>query len=121
MRNSIETFFDAWGLPDPAQRAAAIEASVAETAVYADPRSEGVLTGPKAITQYVSMFSANAPGWTAQVVKSDEVAGMTRVTVAFGGRTPDGNQMVQHGQYFADISGGKIIRMVGFVGTGAPE
>ena len=118
---AIETFFDAWGMSDDAERAKAIADSYADTGTYADPRSENVLTGPSAITDYVSMFSANAPGWTAKVVKSDTIAQHTRATVAFGGMGPDGNEMVQHGQYFVQTDGTKIISMVGFVGTGAPE
>ncbi|MEM9580578.1 MAG: nuclear transport factor 2 family protein [Pseudomonadota bacterium] len=121
MSTAIETFFDAWGLSDDAARRSSIEASFAGDGTYADPRSQGVLSGADAIAEYVNMFSANAPGWTAKVVKSDEIAGSVRATVAFGGTGPDGNEMVQHGQYFIDMNGGKIARMVGFVGTGAPE
>ena len=121
MTNSVETFFDAWGMAEDGARADAISSVFAESGTYADPRSDGVLTGATAITSYVNMFSANAPGWTAKVVKSDESGGLTRATVAFGGMGPDGSEMVQHGQYFVDMDGNKITRMVGFVGTGAPE
>ncbi|MEM7471834.1 MAG: nuclear transport factor 2 family protein [Pseudomonadota bacterium] len=121
MTTSVETFFSAWGMDDDAARADAIAASFAETGTYADPRSDGLLTGPAALATYVNMFSANAPGWTAKVVKSDEIAGTTRATVAFGGKGPDGAEMVQHGQYFVEVEAGKITRMVGFVGTGTPE
>jgi hypothetical protein len=119
--NPIEIFFDAWGMADDTARADAIASVYAEAGTYADPRSDGVLTGPTAIATYVNMFSANAPGWTAKLVKSDESAGLTRATIAFGGIGPDGTEMVQHGQYFAETDGGKITRMTGFVGTGAPE
>ena len=108
-------------MSDPDARTEAITAAFAPAGSYADPRSNGPLTGPSPIAEYVSMFSANAPGWTATVVKSDEIAGIIRATVAFGGKAPDGSDMVQHGQYFAELSDGKISRMVGFVGTGAPE
>lgn len=121
MTASIETFFDAWGMADDAARADAIASVYSDTGTYADPRNEGMLTGPVAISEYINMFSANAPGWTAKVVKSDETAGTVRATVAFGGKGTDGAEMVQHGQYFADLDAGKIARMVGFVGTGAPE
>jgi len=67
------------------------------------------------------MFSANALGWSASVIGSDTPAGMTRVTVAFGGMGPDGKQMVQLGQYFVETDGDLISRMVGFFGTGAAE
>ena len=51
------------------------------------------------------MFSANAPGWTAKVVKTDEVGGAVRATVAFGGMGPDGKEMVQHGAEQHHIGG----------------
>lgn len=121
MSELVETFFGAWGMDSDADRAAAIAGVYAENGSYADPRSPDMLTGAAAITAYVNMFSANAPGWTAKVVKSDEVAGMIRATIAFGGMGPDGTEMTQHGQYFTEITDGKITRMVGFVGTGAPE
>ena len=121
MTTRLETFFDAWGMADDAARSKAIITVYSADGTYADPRSPSTLVGPEAITEYVAMFSANAPGWTAKVVKTDETAGLLRATVAFGGQGPDGEQMVQHGQYFAEIADDKIIRMVGFVGTGAPE
>jgi len=121
MTDLIDSFFDSWGMADDAARAEAISSIYADQGSYADPRSSGVLTGPAAIAGYLNMFSANAPGWTAKVVKSDESAGLTRATVAFGGAGPDGQYMTQHGQYFVETDGGKITRMVGFVGTGAPE
>ena len=118
---AIETFFEAWGMADDGDRADAISASYAKGGTYADPRSPSVLTGPAEIAGYVNNFSANAPGWTARVVKSDTTAGHARVTVAFGGKGPDGSEMVQHGQYFVAMDGDKIASMTGFVGTGAPE
>lgn len=121
MTNPVDTFFGAWGMDDDTDRASAISACMTASATYADPRSGGLLAGTDAITTYVSMFSANAPGWSARVVKSDEIAGTRRVTVAFGGPGPDGSDMIQHGQYFIDFDDTRIARMVGFVGTGAPE
>ncbi len=120
MSDAITAFFDTWGLSDDDARATAIAAVYSETGSYADPRALEPMIGPAAIASYVNMFSANAPGWTAKVVKSDEIAGTHRATVAFGGKGPDGNEMVQMGQYFAEMSGGKITRMIGFVGTGEP-
>ena len=46
---------------------------------------------------------------------------MTRATVAFGGKGPDGDDMVQLGQYYVETEGNLISRMVGFVGTGKQE
>ncbi len=121
MARLIETFFDAWGMTDDAARLTAIASVYAEGGQYADPRSQGVLDGPTAIAGYVNRFSANAPGWTAKVVKSDETTGLSRITVAFSGPGPDGAEMVQLGQYFVETDNDKITRMTGFVGTGAPE
>jgi hypothetical protein len=121
MRDAVETFFGAWSMADANAQKAAIAGCYAPDGEYADPRSSGVLSGVASIAEYVSMFSANAPGWTATVVKDDESGGAMRVTVAFGGMGPDGSEMVQHGQYFVEFNGDTISRMIGFVGTGAPE
>ena len=117
----ITRFFDVWGMADAAQRASVLAEVLSETCVYADPRSPDGMTGPAAIADYVGQFSANAPGWTARVVKADDTNGLIRVTVAFGGTGPDGADMVQHGQYFARMDGDRIAELTGFVGTGAPE
>ena len=121
MATSVETFFSAWGTADAAQRKTSIEAAVAADVRYADPRAPDLITGVEALSEYVGMFSSNAPGWTAKVVKSDTVSGMDRATVAFGGKGPDGSDMVQLGQYFVEFEGDRIARLVGFVGTGEPE
>lgn len=121
MSESITTFFDAWGMSDDAVRLNAITAAFTADGSYADPRSPSMLKGPTAIAEYVNMFAANAPGWTAKVVNLSTTADIHRATVAFGGMGPDGKEMVQHGQYFADMDGDKIARLIGFVGMGAPE
>ena len=119
---AVHDFFEAWGMTDDAARLNAISGALADGAEYADPRAPEPLHGAEAIAEYVAMFSANAPGWTAKVVKEDTVAGCMRATVAFGGKGPDGSEMVQHGQYFAESgSDGKITKLIGFVGTGVPE
>ena len=87
-QQSIETFFGAWSETDADARLSAIVASCAANGTYADPRTPDPINGVEALAEYVGMFSANAPGWTAEVVKSDEIAGMTRATVAFGGKGP---------------------------------
>lgn len=121
MSDSFSTFFDAWGMADDAARLEAITAAYTADGTYADPRSPDALQGAEAIAGYVNMFSAGAPGWTAKVVNLSTIGKSHRATVAFGGMVPDGKEMVQLGQYFADMDGDKIARMVGFVGTGAPE
>ena len=121
MTDAIAAFFDAWGETEAAPRRAAIATAMAEGFTYIDPRAPDAITDLDGLSDYVGMFSANAPGWTAKVVKDDEKLGYVRATVAFGGMGPDGKEMVQHGQYFAQMTEGKIATLVGFVGTGAPE
>ena len=100
MSDCIETFFDAWQVDDAELRLAKIKSSVAETIRYNDPRTPETVIGIEALNSYVGMFSANAPGWTAKVIKSDSTADLTRVTVAFSGKGPDNSEQVQLGQYF---------------------
>lgn len=118
MSDSIATFFDAWQIEEPETQLATIKNAVTESIRYHDPRTPETLIGIEALSQYVAMFIANAPGWSAKVVKSDTIGDVTRVTVAFGGAGPDGNEQVQLGQYFVEKDGELVSRMVGFVGTG---
>lgn len=122
MTTPIDRFFSAWQLGDDTARAETMREVFAPDGVYADPRTPGTLTGPDEVTAHVAAFSANAPGWTARVVASGETAGMVRATVAFGGKGPDGTDMVQHGQYFVrSDAAGRITQMIGFAGMGIPE
>lgn len=121
MSDPITTFFDAWELEAASARFEKITNAVTENIQYDDPRTPEVIQGRQALTDYVGMFSASAPGWSAKVVKSDTTAGMFRATVAFVGMGPDGKDMVQLGQYFIEMNGDLISRMVGFVGIGEPE
>jgi hypothetical protein len=118
MSDCITTFFEAWQIEEAELRLAKISRSVTETIRYDDPRTPETVNGIAALNNYVGMFSANAPGWSAKVIKSDTVAGVTRVTVAFGGMGPDGSEQAQLGQYFVEKDGELVSRMVGFVGTG---
>ncbi len=118
MSDCITTFFDAWQIEDAEVRLAKLKASVTETVQYHDPRTPETLQGIAALHNYVGMFSANAPGWSAKVIKTDEIAGVSRVTVAFGGMGTDGSEQIQLGQYFVEQEGGLVSRMVGFVGIG---
>lgn len=113
----IETFFSAWSMAKPPERAATIESALATNATYADPRTEAPLEGPQAVADYVGMFTQMAPGASANVVKSDTIQNTARVTVAF--RMADGKE--QLGQYFVEPATGPITRMTGFVGAGTPE
>ena len=121
MSDPISTFFDAWQLESADERLKKITNAVTANIEYDDPRTPQTIKGISALNEYVGMFTANAPGWTATVVESDTIAGMTRATVAFGGGGADGKKMVQLGQYFVETDGELISRMVGFVGTGAQE
>lgn len=121
MSDSISAFFSAWEIEDPSTRLEEITSAVAKTIQYDDPRTPETLQGIDALSDYVGMFSASAPGWSAKVVKSDIIGGVSRVTVAFSGMGPDGIEKVQLGQYFIEKQGELIARMVGFVGTGEPN
>lgn len=121
MSDSIATFFEAWQIEDAADRTAKIASAVTENVRYDDPRTPESLSGLDALCNYVGMFSANAPGWSARVVASDATNGMIRATVAFGGKGPDGSDQIQYGQYFVEMDGELVSRMVGFVGTGQTE
>ncbi|WP_299075388.1 hypothetical protein [uncultured Paraglaciecola sp.] len=118
MSDCITTFFEAWQIEEAEPRLAKLYSSVTEAIQYDDPRTPETVNGIAAINSYLGMFSENAPGWSAKVIKTDTVAGVTRVTVAFGGVGPDGSEQVQLGQYFVEHDGDLISRMVGFVGTG---
>ena len=117
--SSLDTFFEAWALSDASARTAKIDAAISDGFTYSDPRSGARLSGLHAVAEYVGMFSANAPGWSAKVDTSDEVNGYHRAIVAFGGTGPDGSEMVQHGTYFAETDdAGKLVLLAGFVGKG---
>lgn len=118
MSNCIKTFFDAWQMIELEPRLAKITSAVIKDITYDDPRTPETLNGIDTLNNYVGMFSANAPGWLAKVVKSDTVGNVTRVTVAFSGVGADGNEQIQRGQYFIEKDGDLISRIVGFVGTG---
>jgi len=118
MSEKIADFFDAWALEAADARLEKIACAVSVDVEYDDPRTPETIKGVDALSEYVGMFNANAPGWTAKVLFSDTVAGVIRSTVAFGGKGPDGKDMVQLGQYFVEMDGHLISRMVGFVGTG---
>lgn len=121
MTDPIDLFFSAWELESGEERLERIAKAVAPGIVYVDPRTPNPVTGVSALNEYVGMFSANAPGWSAKVVASDTSGGSTRATVAFSGKGPDGKEQTQLGQYFVEFDGELISRMTGFVGVGAPE
>ncbi len=121
MTDPISIFFDAWRLESSGERLSQIATAVTKSIECDDPRTQQTLKGINALCDYVGMFAANAPGWSATVVGTDTTAGVTRATVAFGGKGPEGHEVTQIGQYFVETEGNLISRMVGFVGTGSPE
>ena len=121
MSDALTTFFNAWSETDADARRTMIESVCLDNVTYTDPRSEGRLTGLDAVSDYVGVFSANAPGWTASLVSTDAVGDTSRSIVAFGGMGPDGSQMVQHGTYFSVMAHGKLVMIAGFVGLGSIE
>lgn len=121
MSDSISTFFDAWQIAEANDRLEKITNAVAKNIQYDDPRTPETIKGIDALSDYVGMFSANAPGWSARVVNNDTIGSITRTTVAFSGVGPDGVEKVQYGQYFVEKEGDLISRMVGFVGTGEQQ
>jgi hypothetical protein len=121
MADPISTFFDAWRIESSDERLGQIVSAVIDGVEYDDPRTPQTVKGINALNDYVGMFAANAPGWSARVIGTDTTAGVTRATVAFGGKGPDGNEVTQIGQYFVETEGKLISRMVGFVGTGSVE
>lgn len=120
MTDQLDTFFGAWQLESREEQFERITATFAPSFVYVDPRTPKPITSISALSEYVGMFSENAPGWSAKVVASGTIAGVTRATVAFSGKGPDGTEQTQLGQYFVESDGDLISRMVGFVGIGAP-
>ncbi|WCN09175.1 hypothetical protein [Marinomonas mediterranea] len=118
MSDSISTFFDAWQIEDANDRLDQITRAVTVGILYDDPRTPNTVTGIDALSHYVGMFSANAPGWSAKVVSKDTIGNVTRANIAFSGLDPDGVEKIQIGQYFVEKEGDLISRMVGFVGTG---
>ncbi len=117
MSGPLEMFFAAWGQTDPEERSRLVGEALDLDGTYADPMTPAPLVGPAPAIEYVAMFSENAPGATATVIDAQEQHGTTRATVEF--EMADGHK--QHGQYFVEFAeGGRISRMVGFVGTGDP-
>ena len=121
MADQISTFFNAWRLESSDERRSQIVSAVTDSVEYHDPRTPQTLKGIDALNDYVSMFAESAPGWSATVVGSDTAAGLIRANVAFSGKGPDGNKVIQIGQYFVETEGNLISRMIGFVGVGALE
>ena len=121
MPDAIATFFEAWQIEDSRIRYDNMTRSVIENVQYDDPRTPETINGIDALNDYVGLFSAHAPGWSAKVLASDTTGSLTRVTVVFSGKGADGMDAAQQWQYFVEKQGDLIFRMVGFVGTGTQQ
>ena len=118
METALDRFFSAWGETAPDARYDLISGAMAEGFAYADPRTAAPITDIDALAEYVGQFTANAPGWSASVLRTDTTAGFSRSLVGFG----DAGGVKQHGQYFSKGDGdGRLKRLIGFAGIGAPE
>ena len=118
MADHVSGFFAAWSEPDESRRREMIEGAFTANFIYSDPRTDGRIVEMDALVGYVGQFTATADGMVAEVLKKDERHGYLRALVGFG---KDG-QHFQHGTYFGELdSTGRVLSLVGFVGTGAPE
>ncbi|MBT8104473.1 MAG: hypothetical protein KJN88_02445, partial [Gammaproteobacteria bacterium] len=68
MTDRIDAFFGAWQLESREERLETITSTVAPSIVYVDPRTPKPITSISALSEYVGMFTAKAPGWSAKVV-----------------------------------------------------
>lgn len=117
MTAAIEDFFTAWAIEDDATRDAQLRGSLGGSIYYADPRTETAITSIDELLGYVGQFSKMAPGMPVTVAGTSKTLTHIRAVVRFG--AGDHSQL---GQYTADLDdAGKITRLVGFVGVGAPE
>jgi hypothetical protein len=117
MSTALNDFFTAWAVEDAAERNALIDGALGASILYADPRTDAALTSVDAIKDYVAMFSQMAPGMPVSVANVSTTLNFARATVQFG--TAEQGQL---GQYTADLDDdGKITRLIGFVGVGAPD
>jgi len=92
MTTTVERFFTAWAIADDSERDAQVK-------------------------QYVGQFSKMAPGMPVTVTQMSTTLNFVRATVRFG----EGEHS-QLGQYTCELNDeGKLVRLIGFTGTGAPE
>ena len=114
MAEAIAAFFDAWSVDGSTRRASLAQVTATEV-YYADPNTPEPLVGVDALDAYLDMFTRHMPGASARVAHVSEHHGHVRATVDF---LNNGAAMMR-GQYFADLDAdGKLVRIVGFTGTG---
>ena len=117
MTECIHTLFSAWGDPSSDGRASKTDAAIGSGFYYADPNTPDPLRNRDAYLAYITQFGDMMPGAEAKVVATSKTHDHIRATVDF---MKDGAPMMR-GQYFADVKGGKIIRLIGFAGMGEPD
>jgi hypothetical protein len=117
MTDCIHTLFSAWGDPLADGRAAKTDAAIAPDFYYADPNTPDPVIGRDAYLAYIAQFAKMMPSGSATVAATSAHHGHARATVDF---VKDGKTMMR-GQYFADITDGKITRLIGFPGMGDPD
>jgi predicted SnoaL-like aldol condensation-catalyzing enzyme len=118
MTDIFDSLFSAWGDPSPEGRAAKTDAALGPEFYYADPNTPEPVVGRDSYLAYITQFANMMPGATAKVVAVSEHNGFARATVDF--LQADGSPMMR-GQYFADITDGKVSRLIGFTGMGEPS
>ncbi|EBA15000.1 hypothetical protein RSK20926_03932 [Roseobacter sp. SK209-2-6] len=117
MTTCIHTFFEAWGVTSPELRAEKTAAAIGPNFYYSDPNAVEPIRGQEAYLDYIAQFSAMMPGASARVLSVSQHHGHLRATVEFA---KDGKRMML-GQYFADLTDGKLCRVIGFTGMGEPD
>ena len=118
MPEAIKSIFAAWSESDPSARLELVKSNTTEPFYYVDPHCPEPFSGQEGFNTFLQMFTDNMPGATAEVVASDGHHGHHRAIIDF---KKDGERFVR-GQYLIDLTeDGKISRMIGFIGTGAPD
>jgi len=108
----IDRYCEGWSAPDPADRERLLRETLAEDAIYCDPRADNLNVGE--LLQHIANVQASRPG--AKVIRTSLVDGhhnLARfhwcVVLPDGTRLPEGIDVVE----FADE---KIRRIIGFFG-----
>lgn len=117
MNDCLHSLFAAWGTPSPEARATHTDAAIGPNFYYADPNTPAPIEGRDAYLTYIAQFAEMMPGASAEVVAVSSHNSHARATVDFS----SGGKRMMRGQYFADFQDGRIVRLIGFTGTGEPE
>jgi len=108
----IDTYCAAWNEPDATRRGELLRQVWANGGTYTDPR--GHVAGAEAQSELIGRVLATRPGATVlRTSRIDAHHGVARF--AWHVVMPDGTTLPE-GIDFAEISGGKLVRIVGFFG-----